>query len=60
MFGGVGTIAGTILGAIFLSIIQNGMLMLHINPFWQNVVIGVVMILALGIEQYRRNKMWQY
>jgi len=58
LFGGIGTIFGTILGAIFMSIVQNGMLMAHIDPFWQNVVVGFIMIIAVGFDQYRRSKMW--
>lgn len=58
LFGGIGSILGTLFGAIFMSIVQNGMLMVRINPFWQNVVIGVIMIFAVTIDQYRRSKMW--
>ena len=58
LFGGIGSILGTLFGAIFMGTVQNGMLMVHIDPFWQNVVIGTIMILAVAIDQYRRGKMW--
>jgi ribose/xylose/arabinose/galactoside ABC-type transport system permease subunit len=56
LFGGVGSIFGTVLGAIFMSIVQTGMLISHVDPFWQNVVIGLIMILAVGIDQFRRRR----
>ena len=59
LFGGIGTVTGTLLGAIFLSILQNGMLLMHISPYWQSFIIGIVMITAVGIDQFRRGKMWQ-
>lgn len=59
LFGGTGSIAGTLLGAIFLSILQNGMLLMHISPYWQGFVVGLVMIAAVGLDQYRRSIIWK-
>lgn len=59
LFGGMGSIVGAFLGSFLLSAMQNGMVLMKISPYWQNVVIGGVMIAAVGIDQYRRSKMWQ-
>jgi len=59
LFGGRGSIVGALLGSILLSALQNGMVLMKISPYWQNIVIGWIMILAVGIDQYRRSKMWQ-
>jgi len=52
--GGVGTIPGAIIGAVFLSFIQNGLIIAHVPVFWQGVVIGTVLILAMSIDQFNK------
>lgn len=59
LFGGIGSIAGTLLGAIFLSTLENGMLLMHVSPYWQSFVVGLVMIGAVGFDQYRRSIIWK-
>jgi ribose transport system permease protein len=51
LFGGAGTIFGTVIGALIISVIQNGLVILGINPFWQFVAVGVVIILAVLVDQ---------
>jgi ribose transport system permease protein len=51
LFGGEGTIIGTLIGALIIAVIQNGLVILSINPFWQFVAIGVVIILAVLADQ---------
>ncbi|HEX2911557.1 MAG TPA: ribose ABC transporter [Chloroflexia bacterium] len=57
LFGGEGTIIGTLIGALIIAIIQNGLVILGINPFWQFVAIGVVIILAVLVDQARARVM---
>ena len=59
IYGGIGTILGTFLGAVLIGTIQNGMLLMQIVPYMQSIIIGGIMILAVGIDQYRRNRMWK-
>jgi len=59
LFGGSGSILGTFLGALFLSILNNGVQILNINPSAGTFITGIVMITAVGIDQYRRSRMWQ-
>ena len=51
LFGGAGTIGGTVIGALIIAVIQNGLVILAINPFWQYVTVGVVIILAVLVDQ---------
>jgi ribose transport system permease protein len=51
LFGGAGTIFGTVIGALIISVIQNGLVILAINPFWQFVAVGIVIILAVLVDQ---------
>jgi ribose transport system permease protein len=51
--GGKGTIAGTILAVILLGVLTNGMTLLGVNSFWQNVAQGVLLVLAVVIQQLR-------
>ncbi|MEM7128469.1 MAG: ribose ABC transporter [Chloroflexota bacterium] len=51
LFGGAGTIIGTVIGALIIAIIQNGLVILAINPFWQFVAVGIVIILAVLVDQ---------
>lgn len=56
MFGGAGSILGTLIGALLMTIIENGMLLLKISPNWQGIVVGAIIIFAVGLDQYRRKK----
>lgn len=53
--GGEGTMYGTIIGALIIGIIQNGLNLLQINAFWQEIVIGAVIIVAVLIDSFRIN-----
>ncbi|MEX0153293.1 ABC transporter permease [Microbacterium sp. LMI1-1-1.1] len=52
--GGVGRISGTVIGALVLVVIRNGLNLLDVSSFWQQVVIGVVIALAVGFDVIRR------
>jgi len=51
LFGGEGTIVGTLVGSLIIAIIQFGMVILGIVPFWQYVAVGTVVILAVVVDQ---------
>lgn len=57
MFGGSGKISGTFLGALLMIVIENGMLLMRISAYWQRLVVGVIMVLAVGLDQYRRKRL---
>ncbi len=51
LFGGEGTIIGTLIGALIIAVIQNGLVIIAIDPFWQFVAVGSVIILAVLVDQ---------
>lgn len=53
MFGGHGSVSGTIIGALIIAIMTTGLVMLNVEPFWQFIVVGIVVILAVLIDQAR-------
>jgi ribose transport system permease protein len=54
LFGGIGSIAGTVVGVFIPIVLLNGFVILGIPPFWQTVATGAVLILAVWIDQLKR------
>lgn len=54
LFGGIGTVLGTVIGASILSTIWNSMLLLKVSAYWQNVVLGVVIVTAVTVDTLRK------
>lgn len=52
--GGVGRASGTLVGALILAVIRNGLNVLGVSSFWQQVVIGLVIALAVLVDVLRR------
>jgi ribose transport system permease protein len=53
MSGGSGTVIGTVIGALIIAVLTTGLVMLDVDPFWQFIVIGAVVIVAVLIDQSR-------
>ncbi|KKO81261.1 MULTISPECIES: ABC transporter permease [Corynebacterium] len=51
--GGQGKATGTLVGAILLAVIRNGLNLLNVSSFWQQIVIGLVIALAVGFDVFR-------
>lgn len=52
--GGTGTLLGAIIGVVILGVIQNGLVLLNVNSFWQDIVRGIVIILAVYLDVRRK------
>jgi ribose transport system permease protein len=52
--GGEGTILGTVVGAIILEVLRNGLLLFGVDPYWQGVFVGAVIILAVSVDYFRK------
>ncbi|MGW2688827.1 ABC transporter permease/substrate-binding protein [Streptomyces sp. NPDC001414] len=52
--GGTGKASGTLIGALILAVLRNGLNLLNVSAFWQQVVIGVVIALAVLLDTVRR------
>jgi len=53
LFGGYATLLGTLLGAIFLGVAENGLLLMSVPFYWQQIVIGLTLVVAVAIQLYR-------
>ncbi|HMO85853.1 MAG TPA: ribose ABC transporter permease, partial [Lacipirellulaceae bacterium] len=54
--GGRGSILGTVLGCLIIGILDNGLVLLEVSPFWQQVIKGVVILAAVAIDQLGRQE----
>lgn len=54
--GGQGTISGTVAGALLMAVLGNGIVLLSISGYWQRVIVGVVVLVAILIDLLRRNR----
>jgi ribose transport system permease protein len=55
--GGEGSVVGTLIGAFIIGLLSNGSDLLGINPYWQQVTIGLVIIVAVGFDEFRKRNM---
>ena len=53
--GGVGGVAGTAVGVLFIGTLQNGLSIAGVSSFWQQIVTGSILIAAIGIDRLQRN-----
>jgi ribose transport system permease protein len=54
--GGEGTVTGAIIGATIMAIVRNAFVLLHISNHFQTITIGVVIVLAVGLDQLLKGK----
>lgn len=52
--GGQGSIVGTMLGAMLLTVLANGTVLLNVSGFWQRVIVGCVVLIAVLVDLFRR------
>ncbi|WP_407641145.1 hypothetical protein [Candidatus Solirubrobacter pratensis] len=57
LFGGQGTIGGTLIGAFLMGVIRDGAVLLNITQYYQEVVIGVIIWVAVYWDQLRRRRL---
>lgn len=56
MSGGVGTVGGTFIGVLIIGVITNGLNLMGINSFWQEVFKGIIILVAVVIDVVRKTK----
>ena len=54
LFGGVGTVLGTLLGLAIMQVIRSGLVLSGVNTHWQTVAVGVIMMLAVAVDILRK------
>ena len=53
--GAEGSILGTMIGALIMATLRNGFNLLGIDPFWMRIAIGILIVLAVFVDQFRKN-----
>lgn len=54
LFGGVATIIGTVVGVWIPAVLQNGFIIIRVQPYWQMIAVGAVLVAAVALDQWRR------
>jgi ribose transport system permease protein len=54
LFGGVALILGTVIGVWIPAVLQNGFIIVGVNPYWQLIAVGIVLVFAVWVDQLRR------
>jgi ribose transport system permease protein len=54
--GGKGSVLGTVIGALIIGVLNNGLVLLNVSPFWQQVIKGLVILLAVIIDKLSSKK----
>ncbi|MGB9878020.1 MAG: ABC transporter permease [bacterium] len=56
LMGGEGTMLGTLLGTFIISVLYNALILLQVSPYWHEIVVGSVVVLAVTIDVLRRGR----
>jgi ribose transport system permease protein len=56
LFGGTGSVTGTALGVILFAVLNNGLAVVNVNPLYQNIFIGVILVAAVAFDQAQRRR----
>jgi inositol transport system permease protein len=56
LFGGLGGVGGTIIGAVLIGVLSNGLVMMNVSAYYQQVIIGAIIILAVAFDTYAKTR----
>ena len=56
LFGGIGTIFGTVIGAVLIGVLLNGLVLLNVSSYIQQIVIGLIIVLAVAFDTYAKSR----
>ncbi len=56
LMGAEGTPAGAFIGALIMTTIYNGAVLLRVNPFWTRILVGVILVITVSVDQWRKRK----
>ena len=54
MYGGSGSVIGSVLGCVLLAVISNGLVLVRVPSFWQNLIFGIILLISVGLDKYRQ------
>lgn len=56
LFGGIGSVIGTAAGALLIGVLLNGLVMMNVKSFWQQIVIGIIIVAAVAFDTYVKSR----
>ena len=56
LMGAEGTPAGAFIGALIMTTIYNGAILLKVNPFWTRIIVGVILVITVAVDQMRKRR----
>ena len=56
LFGGQGSMVGTLIGAMLIGVLNNGLVILNVSPYYQQIVIGAIIVLSVYIDQLAKQR----
>lgn len=56
LFGGVGSVFGTVIGALLIGVLTNGLVLLNVSSFIQQIIIGLILVAAVAFDQYAASR----
>jgi inositol transport system permease protein len=56
LFGGTGTIFGTVIGTILIGVLLNGLVLMNVSSYIQQIIIGVIIVLAVAFDQFAKSR----
>lgn len=59
LMGAEGTPAGAFIGALIMTTIYNGAVLLRVNPFWTRIIVGVILVVTVAVDQLRKRRSGQ-
>jgi inositol transport system permease protein len=54
--GSLGGIAGTIVGTLLIGVLLNALVTMNVNPYYQQIIIGLIIVLAVGFDTYAKSR----
>jgi ribose/xylose/arabinose/galactoside ABC-type transport system permease subunit len=56
LFGGIGSVAGTVIGSILIGVLINGLVLMNVSPYVQQIIIGIIIVLAVFFDQFAKER----
>jgi ribose/xylose/arabinose/galactoside ABC-type transport system permease subunit len=56
LFGGEGSVIGTIIGSILIGVLRNGLVLMNVNPYVQQIIIGLIIVLAVAFDRFVKSR----
>jgi ribose/xylose/arabinose/galactoside ABC-type transport system permease subunit len=56
LFGGAGSIFGTVIGTLLIGVLLNGLVLMNVNSYIQQIIIGIIIVLAVAFDTFAKSR----